>query len=1364
MSDPVFSDVTILAVDDDADILDMLGHIFHRYGYKLLYAYSGRDALNQLATNPAIEVVLLDLLMPGEFSGLDVLRHMRADPALRQMPVLIVTALGSTEQQVTGLDAGADDYIAKPFVTRELIARVNAALRVSRSQRALREAEERYRLLVETARDFVFSLNMGGRVTYVSPSALALTGYAPEQFLSGEVGLLTLIHPDDQLRLAELLRLAVQGVSGDDAQIRLVRRDGDERWVSLSWAAIRDDSARQIGVQAIARDISPRKHTEAAIYQRSQELAALNLIASRVNQSLDLNTTLSDALDALMEVLSIDYGAIYLTEGDRVAARAWRGLHIDVLDRVRSFKLADAAWLDQLGVYNDWPEAALAPFDAIARSLHAPAWLIAPLHERDVLHGAIVLGSRAAGRFGENEVILIRTVADQIGVAVTNARLFEETRRRVDELALLNEVGRALTSTLNLEEVLSVIMEEAVSVLHGEAGSVLLLDEARNELTFASSVGPAADQLAGVRLPGGAGIAGQALNGGHPLLIADAQADPRFYDKIDTLTGMVTRSLMAAPLRARGRMIGVMEVLNKRVGLFTLNDLRLLDSLAQTAATAIDNAQLFERERRRAQQLATINEIGQRVASSLDASGLLPEVARLIDEQLGYPLVAVGLVDANGTDWVLHGVSGALPDDHAAGRLVAGARLPLAAGVLGRVIETGRSALVKDVALEADHALDDELTQTGSRAVVPIILEGIVTGVILVASPERYAFSATDVTTLEAVASQVATAIANSRLFETIRRRNRELTTMHAISAAVSQSLELNSVLDAALTLAQPLFEADGCRIRLIEARQLVLRSGYGRLHEELPALPSESIDESFGGMAVRRGTVEMLPDISRAEARWQARWQGRPLGAIAAVPLWGHDRVQGVLTLLWREPREFSEGNRQLLAAIGQQIGVAIDRALLFEDTLRRERELGALNDIIRSVTSTLDLEQVLSAAMHGVREVMQVEVGALLLVDETDGTLRFRKALGPSGEWLVDQELQSNEGIAGWVVAHRQSLRVNDAQSDPRYARRFEQLSGLQVHSVMAAPLVVKERVIGAVEVVNKLGGLSESDEKLLNALAASIAVAVDNARLYQEIARSARELERSHAQLVQSEKLAATGRLTLSLAHEINNPLQAVANCLHLSLEPNLSEERRNEFLSMARDEIERLSVLVQRMLEFYRPMPGDQSSSDVNHAVQRVLALGEPKLYRNNVAVVTELAPGLPLARIAADQVTQVFLNLVVNAAEAMADGGRLMVASRIDETGDWIDVTFADTGPGIPIDVLPHIFEPFFTTKESGSGLGLAVSYGIIERHGGLLTVNSRVGEGATFSVRLPADASARPPMPAHAPATTKRRRTARSVA
>jgi signal transduction histidine kinase len=170
-------------------------------------------------------------------------------------------------------------------------------------------------------------------------------------------------------------------------------------------------------------------------------------------------------------------------------------------------------------------------------------------------------------------------------------------------------------------------------------------------------------------------------------------------------------------------------------------------------------------------------------------------------------------------------------------------------------------------------------------------------------------------------------------------------------------------------------------------------------------------------------------------------------------------------------------------------------------------------------------------------------------------------------------------------------------------------------------------------------------------------------------------------------------------------------------------------------MAREETSRLITLVQQTLEFYRPAQAQAGPVDINAAVERVLALSRKKLQHSDVEVELKLAKGLPPIKGMPDQIAQVFLNLIVNAAEAMADGGRLEIESRADS--GQVQVLFADNGPGIVPEDLAHIFEPFYTTKDSGTGLGLAVSYNIIESHGGTIGVESVPGHGTTFTVRLP---------------------------
>jgi signal transduction histidine kinase len=242
--------------------------------------------------------------------------------------------------------------------------------------------------------------------------------------------------------------------------------------------------------------------------------------------------------------------------------------------------------------------------------------------------------------------------------------------------------------------------------------------------------------------------------------------------------------------------------------------------------------------------------------------------------------------------------------------------------------------------------------------------------------------------------------------------------------------------------------------------------------------------------------------------------------------------------------------------------------------------------------------------------------------------------------------------------------------------------------------------------------------------------------------------RELERRtvEQQLAESEKLAAVGRLAAEVAHEINNPLEAIKNALYLLVTRTAADDPNRKFLEIARKETERVSDIIRQMLGFYRSTPA-RAPTDVNRVVAEAVALLERQLRRHKISVHQELHPHLPPVLASADQLKQVFLNLFLNAQEAMPDGGRLHVTTRpADETdgeflltGPSVLVQVQDTGTGIPEEHLSHIFEPFFSTKREGrgTGLGLWVSMGIIQQHGGQMKVRSRPGRGTTFSFALP---------------------------
>ena len=260
-------------------------------------------------------------------------------------------------------------------------------------------------------------------------------------------------------------------------------------------------------------------------------------------------------------------------------------------------------------------------------------------------------------------------------------------------------------------------------------------------------------------------------------------------------------------------------------------------------------------------------------------------------------------------------------------------------------------------------------------------------------------------------------------------------------------------------------------------------------------------------------------------------------------------------------------------------------------------------------------------------------------------------------------------------------------------------------------------------------------EVDLEMFLILSNQAAVAMENALLYAELREYVRQVEESQQALLQAEKMAAAGRLSVSIAHEVNNPLQSVQNCLHLAGRKDLSEEQREEYFELAKSELDRLMSTVQRMLDFYRPGAVSPSEVDLQDLISYVLNLMSKQLEKKGVRVQADIPENLPSVVAVGSQVQQVLINLILNSFDAMPEGGELNVSARVVKEG--VEILLRDNGPGIPADHQAHIFEPFFSTKDGGTGLGLTVSYNIITAHGGTLELASNNGPGACFRVYLP---------------------------
>jgi signal transduction histidine kinase len=372
----------------------------------------------------------------------------------------------------------------------------------------------------------------------------------------------------------------------------------------------------------------------------------------------------------------------------------------------------------------------------------------------------------------------------------------------------------------------------------------------------------------------------------------------------------------------------------------------------------------------------------------------------------------------------------------------------------------------------------------------------------------------------------------------------------------------------------------------------------------------------------------------------------------------------------------------------------------------------------------------------INAIREHLRCENAAIYKRAENEALLECIASVGIA---LPDEYSRAESGIVGRADHWQVPIWLN--RSGPGDSDLKSTLEKYDLDAVICTP--VRRGTTDMVFFAARSAGappFQMADIELLNILARQAHAALENARLYQDLRGKVRQIETSQRALIQAEKMAAVGRLTASIAHEINNPLQGLQNCLHLARRVELSLEKREEYLDMAEEELERLMTTVQRMLDYYRPGAMDRSPADINELLKKTLALLHKQLKENHVTVKFMPGEGLPAIPVVANQVQQVFFNLIINAMEAMPDGGELSIVSQLERSNGappHIEMRFTDSGTGIASQYTESVFEPFYSTKDKGSGLGLSVSYGILTAHGGALELVPVKGPGACFKVLLP---------------------------
>jgi signal transduction histidine kinase len=573
----------------------------------------------------------------------------------------------------------------------------------------------------------------------------------------------------------------------------------------------------------------------------------------------------------------------------------------------------------------------------------------------------------------------------------------------------------------------------------------------------------------------------------------------------------------------------------------------------------------------------------------------------------------------------------------------------------------------------------------------------------------------------------------NDELSKLISRHER-LNLLYQVSNVIHSTLEPQEALQLIVSEAVRLMHASSGSVVLINPT-----TGFLEIHasQNLPASAARlklRVGEGITGWVARSGKAARVGDVTQ-DPRYVAARRG--VRSELAVPLEVNGEVRGVLNVDSDRKNAFSPDDQELLQELAVQAAKVIHNTWLYEQLRLKAGLFESLASVSRTINSTLNLDEALRVITREACLLMRARMCSLLMLDENREWLDLRASYGAGKAYLNKPRLSVEESLLGVVVRRKKPLQVENVQTSSRY-QNIEVARRQGLVSLLSVPLLFAGQATGTLNIyTDRPYHFSNEEIRILSALAELSGIAIEKARLYERTV----DVEE---QLRQNEKLSALGLLAAEVAHEIRNPL-TVMKLLYHSLDLKFpSSDPRAKDARLIDAKIEHLNKIVEQILAFARTTEPRLVPVNLNHLIDELGLLVRHKLANQNVEFVRELQPDLPPMPGDAPQLEQAFLNLILNAAEAMPNGGRLTIRSRairLTRAGNHpthVAVEFKDTGKGMSEELQHRAFTTVLnTTKAKGTGFGLAIVGRIIETHRGSIRIKSRLNHGTTIIVLLP---------------------------
>jgi signal transduction histidine kinase/CheY-like chemotaxis protein len=662
---------------------------------------------------------------------------------------------------------------------------------------------------------------------------------------------------------------------------------------------------------------------------------------------------------------------------------------------------------------------------------------------------------------------------------------------------------------------------------------------------------------------------------------------------------------------------------------------------------------------------------------------------------------------------------------------------------------TGRAALGAEPIFVEDYpnhpeAIPLEIEEgIRSLAIIPLKSGMKMYGTLNVARKECHQFDPHERDLFNSIGQIITGALERASFYSENVKRLGEEKILYSISQEIASRLELKGILQKIIESAVDLLRADSGSIALWDQRkQNYALSIVHRLPETLIgrefSVPSEGI---IGDICTKKAPV-LYEDYEHHPKRLK-ELDACHFKEMVGVPLIVREMLIGTMVILTSDPKKhFQQSEIDLLFNFAHQAAIAIGNSLLYEDSLAKIRQLTALYEVGKVLSSTLDLSRLLEKGLELLHGRLGYDSCGILMVDDLRKDLFIKQVVGRDFESVKHLRFRIGiDGIVGWVAKTGEPYYAPDVSKDSHYF-----VGAPEIKSEAAFPLRVGEEVIGVLNVESHtLRGFDEDDLKVLSSFSSQMSISIENAQLFSELKRTLTELKQAQEQIIQTEKLKALGEMASGVAHDFNNLLAVILGNIQLlsyQLDQLGLEEIRERLKAIERSSKDGAET-VRRIQEFTGIRRDKEFSPvSINELLHGVIVVTEPRWKDQtqrrgiHIDLSTQLEE-VPFVLGSPSELREVLTNIVFNAIDAMPEGGRLTLSTH-HPAEDWVEVRVSDTGVGMTEEVKRRIFDPFFTTKGvTNSGLGMSVSYGIIKRHGGEILVESSPGKGSTFAIHLP---------------------------